>query len=93
MKYLSTLLVCLILGTGNLSAARNTSAIRGIVVDKETRSPLFYATLAVRDSSNSVITATTAGSDGTFTLEGIPYGTYQILLLLSDTRNNQKRLS
>ena len=79
MKYLSTLLVCLILGTGNLLAARNTSSIRGIVIDKETRNPLAYATLAVRDSSNSVITATTAGSDGTFLMDGIPYGSYQLV--------------
>ena len=92
MKYLSTLLVCLILGTGNLSAARNTSAIRGIVVDKETRSPLFYATLAVRDSSNSVITATTAGSDGTFTLEGIPYGTYQLIATFIGYKEQSKKI-
>ena len=79
MKYLSTLLAFLVLLTGNLFAARNLSAIRGIVIDKETRSPLSYATLAIRDSSNSVITAATAGADGTFLLEGISYGSYRLV--------------
>jgi len=92
MKYLSTLLVFLVLATGNLFAARNTSAIKGIVIDKETRSPLSYATLAVRDSSNSVITAATAGSDGAFTLEGIPYGLYQLVATFIGYKEQSRKI-
>ncbi|NLA15809.1 MAG: TonB-dependent receptor [Bacteroidales bacterium] len=71
--------IILVFGAVNLSAARsNTAAVRGTVVDKETENPLAYATLSVRDSLQYVVAAGTARDDGSFLLEGIPYGNYHL---------------
>ena len=78
----------LVFGTVSLSAARNTAAVRGTVVDKETRTPLAYATVAVRDSLYQVIAATTAGTDGVFLLEDIPYGMYELVTTFIGYKEN-----
>ncbi|HHV02840.1 MAG: TonB-dependent receptor [Bacteroidales bacterium] len=79
MKWFLSFLTVLIWGTGHLTAASNTAAIRGTVVDKETHNPLAFATLAVRDSSDAVVAAATAEENGSFQIDGIPYGSYRLV--------------
>ncbi|MFA6651345.1 MAG: DUF2012 domain-containing protein, partial [Bacteroidales bacterium] len=79
MKIIATLLSILMMGTANLIAAPNTTTIKGVVVDKETRSPLSYATVAVRNESDQVVAAATAHEDGSFVLSNVPHGSYRLV--------------
>ena len=74
-------LFLLVFGSISFSAARSTdvAAVKGVVVDKETGTPLAYATLSVLDSLEYAVAVTTSTEDGTFLLENIPYGTYTLL--------------
>jgi len=79
MKIIATLLSILMLCTANLMAAPNTTTIKGVVVDKETRSPLPFATVAVRNDSDQVVAAATANEDGSFVLNNVPHGSYRLV--------------
>ena len=75
------IVVCLVLGTVVLSAAKDPdkAAVRGTVVDKETGAPLAYATLSVVDSLYQITAVGTSQEDGSFHLEKIPYGRYNLV--------------
>jgi len=79
MKIIATLLSILMLSNANLMAAPNTTIIKGVVVDKETRSPLSYATVAVRNDSDQVVAASTANEDGSFEISDVPHGSYRLV--------------
>jgi hypothetical protein len=90
MKIFATLLSVLLLGTANLMAAPNTTNIKGVVVDKETQSPLSYATVAVRNGSDEVIAAATANEDGSFLISNVPHGSYRLVATFIGYKEHEK---
>ncbi|MFA7200904.1 MAG: carboxypeptidase regulatory-like domain-containing protein, partial [Bacteroidales bacterium] len=83
-----------VFGSISFSAALSTdaAAVKGIVVDKETGTPLAYATLSVLDSMEYAVAVTTSSEEGTFLLENIPYGTYTLLATFIGYKNHTTAL-
>lgn len=50
--------------------------VTGIVMDKEFREPIPYATISVKDSTGQIIEGTVSAVDGSFSLEKLPEGNY-----------------
>ncbi|MDD2771445.1 MAG: TonB-dependent receptor, partial [Bacteroidales bacterium] len=80
MKTIATFLSILLLAAANLVAAPNTTTIKGVVIDKETGSPLPYATVAVRNGSDKVVAAATAAQNGSFMISNVPHGSYRLVV-------------
>lgn len=57
----------------------NAGEIVGIIVDKSTSEPISYASVAlINVSDSSIVTGVISLEDGTFCLEGVPFGTYKV---------------
>jgi ferric enterobactin receptor len=52
--------------------------IRGVVVDGETRAPLGFATVEVFNGGSALVAGAIARADGTFRIEGLQPGTYEL---------------
>lgn len=64
------LFLILIFSSANLFAQNKTITITGTVVDSNSKEPISFATVVLRDTnSNNSITGTTTGDNGEFTLE------------------------
>lgn len=90
MKRFLSFTLFLITGTVQLTALSNTSVIRGTVIDKETRHPLAFATLAVRDTNHVVVAAATADENGSFWVDRIPYGSYRLVATFIGYKENAR---
>lgn len=73
MRYL--IIVCLMFGIGTAVHAQNS--VSGRIVDKNSLSPLEYATVSVIAAADSTfVTATAAGKDALFRIENLSAGDY-----------------
>lgn len=55
--------------------------IKGVIMDSLSGTPVEYATIAVYlQEGNNILTGTTSGTNGTFSLDKIPQGTYRIVV-------------
>ena len=55
--------------------------IKGVIKDSLSGAPVEYATIAVyQEEDNKILTGTTSGANGTFSLDKIPQGTYRIVI-------------
>lgn len=73
MRYL--IIICLMLGAATVVRAQ--SSVSGRIVDKNSQTPLEYATVTVLDAADkSFITASAAGKDAGFKIENLPAGDY-----------------
>jgi len=72
----SVLLLLTLLLCSQASAQVTTATITGIVADKT--GPLPGATVSARNAATAFVFKTTAGEDGSFILNGLPPGTYEI---------------
>ncbi len=81
MKNLSACLLVLVLGSFSLFAqSTNSGKLTGIIIDSTTTKPIPYATVAVLNAGKKIQTGGTSDDKGTFALDNIPFGTYQILI-------------
>jgi outer membrane receptor protein involved in Fe transport len=72
------LLLPLTLKAGNVTVPGSAS-ITGTVIDSVSQKPVYYATVSVFDqASGKLISGSLTGSDGTFTIEKLSAGTYQL---------------
>lgn len=57
-----------------------TGSIKGIVVDARSGVPIEYATVAVYDAENKVVTGTVSDVNGSFRIVGLNWGVYHVQL-------------
>ena len=50
--------------------------VTGVIMDKEFKEPIPYATVSVKDSTGQIIEGTVSAVDGSFSLEKLPEGSY-----------------
>lgn len=94
-----TTLACLFLLVAPLGLfaqdTTGTASVAGTVTDP-TGSPIVSATVAVKNEANLSIKTTTTGTDGHFTVSGLPAGTYSVDVAATgfsvDSRNGVKLL-
>ncbi len=80
--------ICAIFLTYETSKAENVflqgrdslnGKIRGVIIDKDNNSPLSSAAVQLLNpKDNSVVSGTETGTDGKFSIENIPFGTYTL---------------
>lgn len=79
MKKIYFLILCLLPFTLVRASDTGSSSIAGTVIDSLSQKPVDYATISVFDQvSGKLISGSLTGTDGKFTLEKLPKGTYQL---------------
>ncbi|PZX17431.1 outer membrane receptor protein involved in Fe transport [Breznakibacter xylanolyticus] len=81
MKWLAMFLLLSLHGI--MSAAVDddkTGTIRGLVIDANSGEPIEYATIAVYDAQNNVVTGTVTDVKGVFKVSGLNWGVYHLQL-------------
>ena len=68
--------ICLMLIPALLPAQQKRASITGVIVDRQTKSPLFYAEVFL---ANTTI-GTTTDTYGRFTVKNVPAGTHQLVV-------------
>lgn len=66
----------------DLRAQTSAFTVRGIVIDSDTKEPLFGASVALEDAAGKLRGSTTADAQGMFSLEKIPAGDYKVIVSL-----------
>ena len=77
MRLLISILVLFVLLV-ELSFAQPTQTIRGIVVDQESKTPLFSANVMILEAGP--ITGVISDEKGFFTIEEVPVGRYSLMI-------------
>ena len=84
MKQLKWLSIVMLLSVHMVGMAINdedkTGSIKGIVVDARSGTPIEYATIAVYDAENKVVTGTVSDVNGGFRIVGLNWGIYHVQL-------------
>lgn len=81
MKLFSILFLSFILLFTNVNAQQNKGKISAKVIDAITKAPVEYAAISVlKQGSTSAINGGTSDTKGNFTIIGLPYGEYQLLI-------------
>lgn len=77
-KKLALLLILVFMGTGTVFS-QQTGSITGMVVDRDTKTPVQDATITLFNSNDSSkIGGAATDAAGMFVISGIPYGTYKL---------------
>lgn len=81
----------IITGTFHYAAYSSTSQgrITGSIIDSLTSKPLPFVTISLNTSDGKVVTGTVAGEDGTFAIDKVTFGTYQLVLTLVGYRSKK----
>jgi iron complex outermembrane recepter protein len=56
--------------------AKNTTEIKGSVIDNKTKVAIAFATVSVHHSDSTIVSGATSGEDGSFIIKSIPFGEY-----------------
>ena len=75
-KFLLVILLISSISRSYSKASEIFGTVTGIVMDKELKEPIPYATVSVKDASGTVVDGTVTAVDGTFILKELPVGTY-----------------
>jgi len=70
-----------ILSASFLFVSGQSGVIQGSIIDASSGTPVSYATVALsKAGTDEALTGTVSGLDGTFRLESIPFGSYQVVV-------------
>jgi ferric enterobactin receptor len=87
MRHVIAFALCAMVGIAPLQAQAGrpaqappsgAGAVRGVVVDGESRVPLGWATVEVFNGGDALVAGAIARADGAFRVEGLPAGTYRV---------------
>ncbi|OIN56125.1 outer membrane beta-barrel family protein [Arsenicibacter rosenii] len=70
-------------------SSTNQGRITGSLIDSLTSKPIPFVTVSLNTADGKTITGTLAGDDGTFTIENVVFGTYQLALTLVGYRSKK----
>lgn len=76
-KFLAVILIA-VSASSSLFGAKNTSDVKGRIIESKENTPVAYATVSIHRSDSTIVSGATTADDGSFEIANIPFGEYTL---------------